>query len=38
MSFRYLFFDAGGALGMRTIHFTTGERLAGQLAALGVAA
>jgi putative hydrolase of the HAD superfamily len=26
------------ALGMRTIHFTTGERLAGQLAALGVAA
>jgi len=27
-----------GALGMRTIHYTTGERLAGQLAALGVAA
>jgi putative hydrolase of the HAD superfamily len=26
------------ALGMRTIHFTTGERLAGELAALGVAA
>jgi putative hydrolase of the HAD superfamily len=26
------------ALGMRTVHFTTGERLAGQLAALGVAA
>jgi putative hydrolase of the HAD superfamily len=26
------------ALGMQTIHFTTGERLAGQLAALGVAA
>jgi putative hydrolase of the HAD superfamily len=26
------------ALGMRTIHFTTGERLAGQLAAVGVAA
>ena len=26
------------ALGMRTIHFTTGDRLAGQLAALGVAA
>jgi putative hydrolase of the HAD superfamily len=26
------------ALGMHTIHFTTGERLAGQLAALGVAA
>lgn len=25
------------ALGMRTVHFTTGERLAGQLAALGVA-
>jgi putative hydrolase of the HAD superfamily len=27
-----------GALGMRTIHFTTGERLTGELAALGVAA
>ena len=27
-----------GTLGMRTIHFTTGDRLAGQLAALGVAA
>jgi putative hydrolase of the HAD superfamily len=26
------------ALGMETIHFTTGDRLAGQLAALGVAA
>jgi putative hydrolase of the HAD superfamily len=26
------------ALGMRTIHFTTGDRLAGELAALGVAA
>jgi putative hydrolase of the HAD superfamily len=26
------------ALGMQTVHFTTGERLAGQLAALGVAA
>jgi len=26
------------ALGMQTIHFTTGDRLAGQLAALGVAA
>ena len=26
------------ALGMRAVHFTTGERLAGQLAALGVAA
>jgi putative hydrolase of the HAD superfamily len=26
------------ALGMRTIHFTTGDQLAGQLAALGVAA
>ena len=26
------------ALGMQTIHFTTGEQLAGQLAALGVAA
>jgi len=26
------------ALGMRTVHFTTGERLAGQLTALGVAA
>lgn len=26
------------ALGMRTIHFTTGERLAGELAGLGVAA
>jgi putative hydrolase of the HAD superfamily len=26
------------ALGMRTVHFTTGERLADQLAALGVAA
>jgi FMN phosphatase YigB (HAD superfamily) len=24
------------ALGMRTIHFTTGERLAAELAALGV--
>jgi hypothetical protein len=27
-----------GALGMRTVHFTTGDGLAGQLAALGVAA
>jgi putative hydrolase of the HAD superfamily len=26
------------ALGMQTIHFTAGDRLAGQLAALGVAA
>lgn len=26
------------ALGMQTIHFTTGDRLARQLAALGVAA
>ena len=27
-----------GEIGMQTIHFTAGERLAGQLAALGVAA